>query len=167
MIFILTGPVRSGKTTSLQDWSANNENIDGVLCPENDEGHRFLIKMKTNEILPLEVKNTTLVKQDELIGVGPFQFLKIAFKQANEYLIQASNIQNYKYLIIDELGKLELRNMGLHTAANKVIQRHMFDINHHLILVVRSSLVESMIAHYKISKYSEIDKDGLDSLTLI
>lgn len=161
MIFVLTGPVHSGKTSSLQKWCASTKNIDGILCPENDNGKRFFIKVKSNESLALEVRNSMLKKQDEIIEVGSYKFLKNAFKQANEYLVQASNNHDFNYLIIDELGKLELKNKGLHIAAQDLIPNYVHNKRQHLILVVRESIIEEVMKHYDVLEYSILNKEDL------
>ncbi len=170
MIYILTGDIRTGKTTALLDWintstslsGTNRNDVDGLLCPDNENGKRYFLKVKSKEELLLEVE-TEVIDQD-VVNVGPFQFLKSAFQKGNDYLIRRGKENKSQYLIIDELGKLELKNQGLHVAAKTLIPDFMFNANLHLILVVRRSLVDSVIKHYNISEYSILKNDDLKAL---
>lgn len=107
--------------------------------------------------MPLEVEDKDDLK---LVFVGKFRFLKSSFDKANQYLTNASE-KHPNYLVIDELGKLELNNEGLHGAAAILINNYGADKNKHLILVVRRSLVEPILAHYKIQDHRLISKDDL------
>lgn len=157
MIYILSGNIRTGKTTALLEWSKGREDLDGVLCPDASDGKRYFLKIKSQEIVPLEVS----IDSNEVITIGNFRFLKSSFKTANEFLISTKLIRNSKYLIIDELGKLELQNEGLHEAAKKMIPIYESDKNHHLILVIRTSLLEDIIQKYKIEDFKLIQTEDL------
>ncbi len=73
-------------------------------------------------ILELDTK----VESDNIVSIGPFHFLKSAFQKANNYLIHSAHEEKCNYLIIDELGKLELKNQGLHEAAKSIIPQFHF-----------------------------------------
>ncbi len=47
MIYILSGNIRTGKTTALFEWSENRNDIDGLLCPDDEFGKRYFLKIKT------------------------------------------------------------------------------------------------------------------------
>lgn len=156
MIFVLSGDIRTGKTTALLHWSKNRNDVDGILCPDDDYGKRYFLKIKSKERFPLEVDN-----DEDIVSVGNFKFLKSSFEKANAYLITSNNKREFKYFVIDELGRLELNNEGLSNSAEKIILNFQSDENHHLILVVRSSLIETILKHYKIQNYQLITKNDL------
>ncbi len=79
-------------------------------------------------------------------------------------MIKKGKENKSQYLIIDELGKLELKNQGLHVAAKTLIPDFMFNANLHLILVVRESLLEEVLKHYTISEYCILKKEELKKL---
>nr|WP_321232112.1 nucleoside-triphosphatase [uncultured Psychroserpens sp.] len=162
MIYILTGNVRTGKTSALLDWCNGRYDVDGVLCPDDDKGERYFLNIKSKDTYPLEIQKG--VDNSQIVSVGPFRFLKSSFQKANEYLIDVNDKRAYNYVIIDELGKLELKNIGLHESAITIINSYQLNLNHHLILVVRTSLLEHIIRHYKISKYQLLDKKDLTKL---
>ena len=90
--------------------------------------------------------------------------MKSSFKKANDLLISfASEIDNH-YLILDELGKLELRNEGLHISAATLIPKFIAHKKQHLIVVVRDYLLDDIIAHYDISEYQLLNKADFSKL---
>lgn len=159
MIYILTGPVRTGKTSALLEWSNNRLDVVGCLCPDDENGKRYFLNIKSEETHILELESET--ESDEVVSIGPFHFLKKAFDKVNEYLIHLKDKSDYSYLIIDELGKLELKNQGLHNAAKSLIPHYLNKENIHLILIVRESLLEEVISYYNITNHSVIKKEDL------
>ncbi|MBC2844385.1 nucleoside-triphosphatase [Winogradskyella flava] len=168
MIYILTGDIRTGKTTALLNWvntsamrsGTGRKDVDGLLCPDGENGKRYFLKIKSQKEIELEVA----LESEKVISVGPFYFLESAFETANNYLIETAREKDFQYMIIDELGKLELKNKGLHDAAKTSIAQFMFNENKHLILVVRESLFEDIINHYTISEYSVLGIEDLENL---
>ncbi|WP_339752852.1 nucleoside-triphosphatase [uncultured Winogradskyella sp.] len=162
MIYILTGDIRTGKTTALLDWCKNRNDVDGVLCPDDEKGKRYFLNIKSKDTYPLAANSDT--KDHNIISIGPFQFLKSSFQNANDYLLKSNDQRDYLYLVVDELGKLELKNIGLHDSAKSIIAQHKNRKSHHLILVVRESLLNDIIEHYQIYIYEVINKEDLESL---
>ena len=162
MIYILTGEIRSGKTTALQHWCNSRQDVDGLLCPDTDTGKRCFMKIQSGDEFELEVetKNETA----DIIEIGNYTFLKSAFQKANAYLLSLTSKTTHRYLIVDELGKLELHNNGLHDAAKVLISNYMLDEHQHVILVVRDYLLDAVVAHYQISDYSLLKKADLELL---
>lgn len=157
MIYILTGTIRSGKTTALLDWFNTRKDVDGLLCPDDENGKRYFLKAKSKETFEFEAESDNKAT----VSIGNFKFLKSAFKEANHFLLSLASETNHNYLIIDELGKLELKNEGLHLSAEQLLPIYMNDKTQHLILVVRDYLLNKIIQHYSITNYSELQKDDL------
>jgi len=157
MIYILSDAIRTGKTTALFNWCAHKENVDGLLCPDDDKGMRYFFKIKSKEKFQLEVESAS----EYTIRIGPFVFLKSAFSKAVDFLITFVSEEEKQYVIIDELGKLELKNKGLHAAAKRLIPKFMMHKKRHLILVVRTSLLNDIIKHYDINEYTLITREYL------
>ncbi|WP_452232428.1 nucleoside-triphosphatase [Lacinutrix sp. MEBiC02595] len=160
MIYILTGAIRSGKTSALLDWSKTRNDVDGLLCPDNEDGKRYFLKVKSKKEFELETES----ESEDVIRIGHFKFLKSAFKESNDYLISIASEAENKYLIIDEIGKLELRNEGLHRSAEALISRFKRDNSQHVILVVRDYLLDAVLKHYAISEYKILTKEDLELL---
>ncbi|WP_040280213.1 nucleoside-triphosphatase [Psychroserpens damuponensis] len=157
MIYILTGPIRSGKTTTLLKWAKSKTMADGLLCPDGEDGTRFFLKVESQEPFELEVE----MESEETLSIGPFKFLKSAFKKANDFLMSFASENEKRYLIIDELGKLELKSQGLHQSAEILIPQYISHVNAHLILVVRDYLLDDIVMHYNISDYKLLSKENL------
>lgn len=41
MIYILSGEIRTGKTSALREWVRKRNDVDGLLCPDDANGKRF------------------------------------------------------------------------------------------------------------------------------
>jgi len=160
MIYILRGDIRTGKTTALLEWCKNRDDVDGVLCPDNAEGKRYFLEVKSKNEFKLEIEFET----EAIIEIGNFKFLKSAFEKANTYLLAVASENESQYLIIDELGKLELKGEGLHLSAERLIPNYETNENKHLILVVRDYLLEAILTHYSIEKYRILTKVNLETL---
>jgi nucleoside-triphosphatase THEP1 len=160
MIYILTGAIRTGKTTALLNWINNRNDVDGLLCPDNENGKRYFLKVKTKEEFLLEVRSED--SDQDVVTVGSFQFLKSAFEEANTFLISKGNELASQYLIIDELGKLELKNEGLHSAVELLMPVFSANAKKHLIVVIRNNLLNEILNHYAISNYCVLSKEELD-----
>ncbi|WP_055442591.1 nucleoside-triphosphatase [Lacinutrix himadriensis] len=158
MIYILTGAIRTGKTTALFDWINDRDDVDGLLCPDSENGKRYFLKVKSRNELELEVET----ESEDVIAIGSFKFLKAAFKEANDYLISTASETENRYLIIDELGKLELKKEGLHRSAEALVSRFKNDNSQHLILVVRDCLLGAVLEHYAIAEYSLLEKGDIE-----
>jgi len=160
MIYILRGDIRTGKTTALLEWCKNRDDVDGVLCPDNAEGKRYFLEVKSKNEFEFETELDT----EAIIEIGNFKFLKSAFEKANTYLLAVASENESQYLIIDELGKLELKGEGLHLSAERLIPNYETNENKHLILVVRDYLLEAILTHYSIEKYRILTKVNLETL---
>ena len=160
MIYILRGDIRTGKTTALVEWCKNRDDVDGVLCPDNAEGKRYFLEVKSKNEFEFETEFET----EGIIEIGNFKFLKSAFEKANAYLLAVASENESQYLIIDELGKLELKKEGLHLSAERLIPNYETNENKHLILVVRDYLLEAILTHYSIEKYRILTKVNLETL---
>jgi len=160
MIYILTGAIRSGKTTALLHWSKSRNDVDGLLCPDDANGKRYFLKLKNKTIFKLEAEAET----EAIVTIGNFKFLRSAFNEANDYLILEASKTEPKYLIIDEIGKLELKNEGLHVSTKALISQFRSKNNTHLILVVRDYLLDAVMEHYGITECSILTTKDLENL---
>ena len=160
MIYILTGAIRSGKTTALLDWSKNKNDVDGLLCPDDANGKRYFLKLKNKTTFKLEAE----AEAEAIVAIGNFKFLQSAFNEANDYLILEASKTERQYLIIDEIGKLELKNEGLHVSTQALISQFRSKDNTHLILVVRDYLLDAVLEHYGITECSILTTEDLEHL---
>ena len=160
MIYILSDAIRSGKTTALMHWAKHRNDVNGFLCPDNSDGKRCFVNVKSQETFELETDSET----EAIVEIGPFRFLTAAFQKANDLVIAYASNKEHRYLILDELGKLELRKEGLNDSAEALIPRFITDKNQHLILVIRDYLLDDIISHYGISEYKILSKEDVSRL---
>lgn len=139
-IYILTGPVQSGKTTSLQQWCAQRNDVYGILTPVTG-GKRFFVDIETQEQFPMEAAGEEIA-----MAVGRFVFSRKAFDRATAIIRNA--IDKKGWLIIDEIGPLELRGEGFSDVLKEVLPKR----TGRLILVVRAGLTEQVINYFRTGK---------------
>ena len=143
-ILIYSGQIKSGKTTTLHEWAKEQNNIDGILAPVINN-KRHLLRIMTNEKKLLEQNDFT----DKIINIGKYYFSQSVFEWGQNQLLDSFNCKN-EYIIIDEIGPLELRGEGLEPAVSKIISDKLNSKK--IILVVREKLVDEVIKHYKLDK---------------
>lgn len=148
-IFILSGEINSGKTTRLAIWLENRSDVGGILTPKiNSE--RVFQDAASGQTWPMEA-----TENEEQLLVGRYRFSAAGFQKALSVLESALNDPAIRFLVVDEIGPLELRNEGfaafLRTALN-FIESHP---EKNLILVIRKSLVDQIKDHFQIRTNSD------------
>ena len=138
-VFLLTGPIRSGKTSSLLKWIEGRTDVSGILTPLVD-GKRVFMNIETKEIFPMEASSDETKK----LVIGKYEFSKKNFNKAIE--IVQSAISNKGWLIVDEIGPLELKGEGFHDVLKKLLSEYRGN----LLLVIRDNLVDEVVRYFKI-----------------
>ena len=69
MIYILTGEIRSGKTTALKTWASDRADVDGLICPDGKNGKRYFLKVKSKEEIELEAESENHIEFDTVIEI--------------------------------------------------------------------------------------------------
>lgn len=157
MIYILAGDIRTGKTSALLEWVPTWDKVKGILCPDDENEQRYLMDIESQAKYQFQVSAAT----ENTISVGRFHFLKDTMKMANYHLIKAFDAGDFDFLVLDELGKLELKNEGIHLAAKYIIENYESNDQHHLLLVVRTFLVKDILSHYGIKSFQIVAKETL------
>jgi len=147
-IFVISGPVHSGKTTRLLSWLKNKNNLYGILSPVID-GKRYLLNIHSNEKRLLEIDSDE--EKENIITVGKYKFANNVFKWGCE-VIANSIEENPEWIVIDEVGPLELQGEGLAKAVNKVFSHQNILVRTNLVLVVRDSLMTDFLNHYNLTE---------------
>lgn len=138
MIFILTAPVQSGKTTSLLKWSAQRNDVQGILTPVIADKRVFL-NVATKEQFAMEATG-----EEEVMTVGKFVFSKTAFDKATQVIRDA--VDKEGWLVIDEIGPLELRGEGFCDVFKEVLTKR----KKKLLLVIREGIVNKVIEKFSV-----------------
>ena len=87
---------------------------------------------------------------EESIVVGRFSFSKTGFEKA--VAVIRNNRNNDGWLVIDEIGPLELRGEGFSDVVKEVIGQR----SGKTILVVREGMADQVAAHFGIGGYTII-----------
>jgi iron complex transport system ATP-binding protein len=143
VIFILTGPVHSGKTTLLkkmtQKLKQGEIKMGGFLSES---------KWKDQDILGYDLLDLSDEKSHPFIRKkgkkgwekkGPFYFIPETLSLAKQIIRRASNTD---ICVIDEVGPLELSGKGLWTALKEALRTHSCS----LLFVVRISILEKFLS---------------------
>jgi len=133
-IFILTAPIQTGKTTSLMTWSANRNDIYGILTPVIN-GKRVFMNVQTKEQFPMEANES----ETDVLTVGRFTFSKNSFNKAIQIIREAINKDGW--LIIDASDLMELRGEGFHDLLIEVMKERKEKV----VLVIREGLAQQAI----------------------
>lgn len=142
-INIVTGKIHSGKITRLFTFKNSLESVDGILAPIIND-RRMLYHISSRTMKEFEVD----VGTENIIDIGKYHFLENSFNWANKKLIE-SYLKIPDYLIIDEIGKLELIGKGLNESFKYVIEDKL-NLKTKIVIVVRDSLLNEVIEFYEL-----------------
>jgi nucleoside-triphosphatase THEP1 len=151
MITILSGPIHSGKTTRLLEWSQNQPRTAGILTPVRN-GLKTLYDLAEKKYHEFQIPANGMAGPD-CIRIGSYRFYRAAFSQGRSVLERAAR-QIPAWLIIDEIGPLELGGQGFEPTAGRLIQQYRKrETNGDLLLVIRDTLLRETLSHYGIAEY--------------
>lgn len=140
--------MRTGKTTRIMEWASSSEKIDGITSPLY-MNQKHLYNLKTGVMKNLE--NVSECDEEKIISVGSYKFNPDVFEWGRKKLNEAVNTNNTKWLVIDEIGLLELNGKGLEPEVSTILKKrenYKFDI----LLIVRESLVEDVMKKYNFTE---------------
>ena len=140
-LIVVVGDPHSGKTLWLKELiaalTASGKNVDGLIAEKIVEGenrwHQVLKRIATDEARPLN----TMDPIETPIKAGKFYFYPEAITWGCEQLAAADTVE---WLIVDEIGLLEMEGGGLLPA----LQRIATDFSGCLVLSMRTSLFKHL-----------------------
>ncbi len=146
-LYILTAPIQSGKTSSLVKWSESRKDVYGILTPDVD-GKRIFMNAHTRQLFLMEAKEGEV----ETFTVGKFIFSKTNFDRAIQ-IIQ-DGMDKPGWLVIDEIGPLELKGEGFSNVLKEVLAKR----KHTILLVVRDKddMVKKVKSYFNITDAVQI-----------
>jgi nucleoside-triphosphatase THEP1 len=150
-IVIVSGPIKSGKTTRLMKWASSKNNIDGILQPVIEE-KRFLYNIGCRTLKQLEIE--TSQQTNDFVEIGKYKFSNLTFDWAKKILLGCFEKQ-LDYLIVDEIGKLEIEGKGFEPAISEIILRRE-QFTGQIIFVIRDYLLGKFIEKYNLCGNYEI-----------
>ena len=157
-IVIFSRPIRSGKTTGLQAWCAGRTDVGGILMPDID-GKRHFLDIASGTRWPIDHREPgTFLYSERLSSIGKFQYSEQAFALARTTIGFSSTA--FSWLLIDEIGKLELEDKGFAPSLSRLLRVPVKPAN--LLLVVRDSLLEEVRLKFRLKNARVVHSlDGL------
>lgn len=122
----------------MMHWVSSRDNVGGFLTPDV-EGSRKIFSIRDKEYMDFQVMNESL-SNEEIIEVGRFKFLRSGFDRMHEMLINDLS-SGCDVVIVDELGKLELRGEGLCDAIHQALKIFRKENTTSLVIVIRAFLL--------------------------
>jgi len=145
-IHLFTAPKHSGKTTKLMQWSAHQSDVFGILTPVI-EGKRAFMDAHTRQ--PFRMEATA--NEVDILVAGKYRFSKNGFETAASILLTAAN-QTKGFIIVDEIGPLELRGLGFCEAVKTLLNNKTSTVE--IVLVIREELVTDAIQYFQLNRFS-------------
>lgn len=147
-LHILHGPIRTGKTTSLLKWSEARSDVSGILTPDRGP-HRWMLRLSDQSWHPFEVTG----EATDIISVGKFQFHADAFRSAKQEIREAMEARS-PWIVVDEVGKLEMRGKGLEPVVTELIHAHQSGaFVGNVLLVIREELLDPALEKWNIQEW--------------
>lgn len=168
MVYFITGPMNSGKTSRLKalfyemtqesdclNYQSVDFSMDGFIAIKEMEGH--LVKgykahqLSTGYEMDMIIRDAFL-KGDETISdrLGPYCFLANTFKWIDVCIKDLISF-NVKAIFLDEVGQLELSAGGYDLSIRKILKSKA-----DLYVTTREDLMEDIVTHYGIRSYKVI-----------
>jgi len=153
-IYIFSEPIDSGKTATLESWLPKIKGAAGFLTPDI-YGRRKLYDISTGDYLDLEIDSDM---HPDHTKVGEQLFDNAVFVHGQQLLLNAMN--NWpRWLIIDEINRLDIEGKGWEPALSEVINIYNdTDCECDMMLVVNNELLNEAIQHYRLHTAIVLDK---------
>ncbi|MDA3861683.1 MAG: hypothetical protein PF445_10685 [Melioribacteraceae bacterium] len=143
-IQIITGKIRSGKTTYLKTLITSTKNVGGIIQPANGE-ERFFSDIKTKESRVITSDN----ESGDTFRLGRFIFFSESFTWARKKLNLALQ-EDTETIVVDEYGPLEFKGNGLEPVVSEIMSQ-IHKTNKMAIIVIRESLVDEFLQKFNLT----------------
>lgn len=158
-IIILTGPIISGKTTVLGDLVKNLRSVRGFLTPDVNQRRQVqILPLGSHPNIPMQAQEPG----ENTLSIGRYHFYSEAFVAMKNELTDIAD-HPAEWNIVDELGKLELKEKGLCPELDHVIQKCKKPGQAgRLMLVIRDELLELAVEKYGLEQAIVIQKEDAE-----
>lgn len=154
MIYIISSPPGSDKTSALFQWLAKNPDADGVLQPVVDET-RFYYLISTKSLVMTGSMGNNLPDNEPVFNEN--------CKRAADHLT-ACLAAGRNTVIIDGYGLAESTVGGLRNAVDSLIGEFRHSRERSLLVVVNSEAVEVFISDYQFKEGEYMFARIIDSI---
>jgi hypothetical protein len=134
-IYIMSEPIHSGKTTTLQQWLRNKDiKAGGILAPDKD-GLRQLYDIAKGLYHPFEVDGNH--PEADILAIGKYKFARSSFQLAQQ-ILKESVEQDPEWVIV-----------GLEPVISEIIHTYQSgEKKGKLLLVIRNYLLDEAVNMY-------------------
>lgn len=134
------------------DWISSNNtlSVGGFLSPVVNNKRQIYFPA-AQKYIPFEVAEIAENQSPEIVKIGRYEFYKSAFSLAIAQIKEDLKGNIHDYLIIDELGKLEIEtNSGFEPQFSQFLEeyRRNTDPKPSLVIIVRNTLLEQAVEKY-------------------
>lgn len=142
MIFLLSGPVHSGKTTLLKravrEFKNQGVRVDGFLSEAVFTGKERtgydLLDLREDRSIPL----LRIAGEEEWQRIGSYFFVPSGIEKAEKIILRSGEAQ---ICVVDEVGPLELEGRGFWPALERVLLPPLTNF----LIVVREIILENFM----------------------
>jgi len=145
IIYILTGPIQSRKTTTVANWSIDKKDVFGILTPVIN-GKRMFMDVHSRGNFEMEANS----RETKILMIGKYKFSKAGFTKAVDILRNGLN-EKKGWLVVDEIGPLELRGEAFGIILKEILQSS--SNQQKILLVTRESILEKVIQFFGLREY--------------
>jgi nucleoside-triphosphatase THEP1 len=146
-IYILSDAVHSGKSTLLLQLCKFKKSVTGFICADIDS-LRHIIDIENNQTYPFQ-KSMSDNANDVMIG--NYIFDNNGFITGQK-IINSLLLTQKEFIIIDEIGKLELAEQGFEPELGRFLNQTYLLHHKTIVLVIRDYLLERCIAKYNLQQ---------------
>lgn len=148
MIYIVTGPVNSGKSTRLLSIYNNTKNGDGFYLKKTFKGSVYtgqeIIRLSSGIKMPFSYLADFMPEVwDEAYRYKHYSFSRAALKFAEDIIAE-----NFNPSYLDEIGPIELAGEGFYNIFIKLLKT-----NKDIYTVVRYECLSDIIKKFNIKNY--------------
>lgn len=129
------------------EWAASKKNVCGIFQPVIED-KRFVYHIDSRSLKALESAN-----EANSIVIGDYKFDLSTLEWARNCITESFN-KNPDWLIIDEVGPLELEGKGLEPVITRIITDSR-NFKGRIIFVVREKMLKKFLDHYNLDSYEE------------
>ena len=131
-------------------WCKEQDDVAGILMPDISS-QRMFYNIPTVEYFAAANEQGNAA---DCLVIGRYSFSKLAFAKASKILLESA-AENHRYLVVDEVGKLELMGQGFNHVVAELISTEQ-ERKTNLLLVIRDTLVERVTKHFGIKYYKQV-----------
>ena len=137
-VIILTGDIRSGKTSFLMQFCRQQPHVAGLLTPIV-HAKRVFYDVRNAAYFNMESDGA-----EESLLVGKYSFSAAAFSKANSILLFEGAQKDIQFLLVDEVGPLEINfQQGFYRTLTTLLA---IPFSYTVVIVLRPSLLEKAVA---------------------